>query len=50
MNFTLFNILEFLASIYSVTRMVCMAPLAGKYFSTLLDLSFAVSVMIAIMN
>lgn len=50
MNFILFNLLEFLASIYSVTRIVCMAPLAGKYFSKLLEHSFAVSVLIVIMN
>lgn len=36
MIFILFNLLEFLASVYSITRMVCMAPLVGKNFSKLL--------------
>ena len=50
MIFTLSNPVEFLACVYSVTRTVCMAPLAGKYFPKLLELSSTVSVMIVIMN
>lgn len=45
MNFTLSSPAEFLSHVYSVTRRVCMAPLAGKYFSKLLELSSTVSVM-----
>jgi len=49
-NFTLSNPVEFFVCIYSVTRTACMAPSAGKYFSKLLELSSAGSVMIVIMN
>lgn len=50
MNCILFNLPEFLASIHSVTWMACIAPSVGKYFSKLLEHSFAVSVVIVIMN
>lgn len=49
-NSTLFNPVEFLACIHSVTGTPCTAPSAGKYFSKLLELSSAGSVMIVIMN